>query len=48
MHIEHAYELTRVETESGTIETLVTGVSTIACVDRTGKVRRLPDFLRES
>jgi acyl-CoA thioester hydrolase len=48
VRIEHAYELTRVHADSGTIETLVTGVSTIACVDRTGKVRRLPDFLRES
>lgn len=48
VRIEHAYELTRLDAASGQAETLVTGLSTIACIDRTGKVRRLPEFLRES
>ncbi len=47
VRIEHAYELTRIDAASGKTQTIVTGLSTIACVDRTGKVRRLPDYLRE-
>jgi len=38
--IEHEYQLFR-----GT-ELLATGKSTVACVDRQGNVRRLPDSLR--
>jgi acyl-CoA thioester hydrolase len=38
--IEHEYQLFR-----GT-ELLATGRSTVACVDRTGAVKRLPDWLR--
>ena len=38
--IEHEYQLFR-----GT-ELLATGKSTVACVDRAGNVRRLPDWLR--
>jgi acyl-CoA thioester hydrolase len=38
--IEHEYQLFR-----GT-ELLATGKSTVACVDRTGAVKRLPDWLR--
>ncbi len=47
VRIEHAYELTRNEAEVETPQLIVTAVSTIACVDRSGKVRRLPDYLRE-
>jgi len=46
VRIEHAYELVRTAPEQA--ETIVTAHSTIACVDRSGKVRRLPDYLRES
>ena len=38
-HIKHAYEVVR----SGTI--VVTGSTTVVCVDREGRVRRLPDWL---
>lgn len=41
VRIEHAYELRRGE------ELLAEGASTIACVDRTGRVRPLPAWLRE-
>ena len=47
VRIEHAYELRRVEPEEGAGEIIVVGQSTIACVDRSGKVRRLPDYLRQ-
>ena len=39
--VEHTYELKRAET--GLL--LVTGKSTLACVDSTGKVRRMPEFM---
>jgi acyl-CoA thioester hydrolase len=39
-HIRHAYELVR----DGRI--IVTGETTVVCVDREGRVRRLPDWLR--
>jgi acyl-CoA thioester hydrolase len=48
VRIEHAYELVRTDPEHASSETIVTAHSTIACVDRSGKVRRLPDYLRES
>jgi len=38
-HIKHAYEVVR----GGTI--VVTGSTTVVCVDREGRVRRLPDWL---
>ena len=38
-HIRHAYELVR----DGRI--IVTGETTVVCVDREGRVRRLPDWL---
>lgn len=41
--IEHCYEITR--QQAAAVQTIVTATSTIACVDRTGKVRRLPDYL---
>jgi acyl-CoA thioester hydrolase len=40
-HIKHAYEVIR-----GT-QILVTGSTTVVCVDREGKVRRLPDWMLE-
>ena len=39
-HIRHAYELVR----DGRI--IVTGETTVVCVDREGRVRRLPDWRR--
>ena len=38
-HIRHAYEVIR-----GT-SILVTGTTTVVCVDREGRVRRLPDWM---
>ena len=38
-HIKHAYEVIR-----GT-RILATGTTTVVCVDREGKVRRLPDWM---
>ncbi len=55
VRIYHAYELSRLgptPPESNSVadaekpELIVTGTSTIACVDRQGKVRPLPDYLR--
>lgn len=40
-HIRHAYELIR----DGRV--IATGTTTVVCVDREGKIRRLPDWLRE-
>src|SRR5687768_5999107 len=39
VRIDHEYELTRGQT------LLAQGSSTIACVDREGRVRQIPDFL---
>jgi acyl-CoA thioester hydrolase len=38
--VEHAYELLRSE------DLLAQGASTLACVDRTGVVQRIPDWMR--
>lgn len=38
-HIRHAYEIIRDTT------ILVTGSTTVVCVDREGRVRRLPDWM---
>lgn len=38
-HIKHAYEVVRGET------IIVTGATTVVCVDREGRVRRLPEWL---
>jgi len=38
--VEHAYELLRGE------ELLAQGASTLACVDRSGVVQRIPDWMR--
>jgi len=40
-HIRHAYELIR-----GT-QIVVTGTTTVVCVDREGKVHRLPEWMLE-
>lgn len=39
-HIRHAYEVIR-----GT-QVIATGATTVVCVDREGRIRRLPDWLR--
>ena len=39
-HIRHAYEVNR-----GT-QVIATGTTTVVCVDREGRIRRLPDWLR--
>jgi acyl-CoA thioester hydrolase len=38
-HIKHAYEVVRGE------KIIVTGATTVVCVDREGRVRRLPEWL---
>jgi acyl-CoA thioester hydrolase len=38
-HIKHAYEVIRDTT------IIVTGTTTVVCVDREGRVRRLPDWM---
>jgi acyl-CoA thioester hydrolase len=40
-HIKHGYEIVR-----GT-SILVTGTTTVVCVDREGRIRRLPDWMLE-
>jgi len=49
--VEHHYELFKfdselTENESAKPASIVTGRSVIACVDRTGKVKRLPEQLQ--
>jgi acyl-CoA thioester hydrolase len=44
--IEHGYRLVRLESVSPSEVQIVTGHSVIACVDRTGRVRRLPPVLQ--
>lgn len=39
-HIKHAYELIRGD------RIIATGTTTVVCVDRTGAVRRLPDWMQ--
>lgn len=55
VRIHHAYELTRpspidsapsTESAEPKLDVIVTATSTIACVDRQGKVRPLPAYLR--
>ena len=38
-HIRHAYELIRGST------VIATGTTTVVCVDRTGRIRRIPDWM---
>ena len=46
VRIEHAYMISRQATAAEPGEAIVSGTSVIACIDREGKVRRLPDYLR--
>lgn len=46
VRIEHAYELVRLDPAGSPTETIVTAQTTIACIDRSGKVARLPSYLR--
>lgn len=48
VRIEHEYELIKVDEANSNIniETIVTAKTTIACIDRQGKVARLPSYLR--
>jgi acyl-CoA thioester hydrolase len=47
VRIEHEYELITVDEAGQAGPTIVTARTTIACIDRQGKVARLPDYLRE-
>lgn len=46
VRIEHHYLITNAPDNGSPPESIVEGQSVIACVDRTGKVRRLPEYLR--
>jgi acyl-CoA thioester hydrolase len=47
VRIDHQYELHRIDQTTGrTAEPILTARTTIACIDRQGKVCRLPDYLR--
>lgn len=47
VRITHDYEILRQAAVDAPLEAIVQASSVIACVDRDGKVRRLPDYLRE-
>ena len=44
--VEHAYQLVKKVTAGSVPTVIVTGHSVIACIDREGKVRRLPKELQ--
>jgi acyl-CoA thioesterase FadM len=46
VRIEHEYELIKLDEPREMAETIVTAKTTIACIDRQGKVARLPSYLR--
>lgn len=47
VRIEHSYRIVRQpETDDSPPSEIVQATSVIACIDREGKVRRLPDYLR--
>ncbi|MBX3420101.1 MAG: acyl-CoA thioesterase [Pirellulaceae bacterium] len=46
VRIDHAYELKRVEPAEAVEPMIIAATTTVACVDRQGKVARLPHFLR--
>ncbi len=47
VRIDHAYRLVRIDPQVDRApELIVTGATTVACIDRQGKVARLPDYLR--
>lgn len=54
VRIDHAYELARISPGNPTAheptpqDLILTAATTVACIDRSGKVTRLPDFLRHS
>lgn len=48
VRIDHCYELVRLDVAGQPADKIVTANTTIACIDRQGKVARLPDYLRES
>lgn len=48
VRIEHQYELVRIDPNGTPGATIITAQTTIACIDRQGKVARLPDYLRDN
>lgn len=46
VRIEHAYELVKLDPAGEPAEKIVEAQTTIACIDRQGKVARLPAYLR--
>lgn len=48
VRIDHEYEILRIDPETQKAASpIVRATSTIACVDRQGKVRRLPEYFRK-
>ena len=47
VRIDHEYELVRLSDASKSEESIVKAATTIACIDREGKVSRLPEYLRK-
>jgi acyl-CoA thioester hydrolase len=47
VRIEHSYQLSRIDETGGIVERIVEAETTVACIDRQGKVARLPSFLRQ-
>ena len=48
VRIDHAYRLVLLDPSHQPAHTIVEAQTTIACIDRQGKVARLPDYLRHS
>jgi acyl-CoA thioester hydrolase len=46
VRIEHSYQLSRVDSQGHLADDIVVARTTIACIDHSGKVARLPDYLR--
>lgn len=46
VRIQHAYDLVRISDSHSPDEPIVKAATTLACIDREGKVSRLPEYLR--
>lgn len=46
VRIDHAYSLVRISEDTAPNEPIVKASTTVACIDREGRVARLPDYLR--
>ncbi len=46
VRIDHVYDLVRITDNAASDELIAKASTTVACIDRHGKVTRLPDYLR--